>query len=79
MSHTIKKIPVPSGWDEIIGNIQCGRPGPNHMTAQEFSKASGISRKTASDKLNRMVQRGELTMTISRLNGRLINFYAPKK
>lgn len=79
MSHTIKKIPVPTGWDEIIGNVQCGRPGPNYMTSQEFSKAAGICRKTASDALNRMVEREELTMTKSILNGRVTNFYAPKK
>ena len=79
MSHTIKKIPVPTGWGEIILKVQGGRPSPDYMTVQEFSKATGICRKTASDTLNRMVDKGELTTTKCLFNGRLTNFYAPKK
>lgn len=78
MSHTVKKIPVPTGWEEIILRAQGGRPSPNCMTVQEFSRATGMCRKTASDTLNRMVDKGELTTTKSLFNGRLTNFYAPK-
>ena len=79
MSHTLKKIPVLTGWEEIITKVQGGRPGPDYMTVQEFVEATGICRRTASETLNRMVDKGELTMTKSLYDGRVINFYAPKK
>ena len=79
MSQTIKKIPMPEGWLDIIPKVVVGRPSPKHITVYEFAQAAGICRRTASSNLMRMVEEGKLTMTKSIFNGRQINFYAPKQ
>ena len=78
MSHQIKKIPVPSGWEKLMTQRQVGRPSPNHLTVAEYADLNNRSWQRASDELKRMVKEGKISVTQSVYDGHLTNFYAPK-
>jgi len=77
MSHTVKKIPVPTGWEKLMTQRQVGRPSPKHLTVGEYADLNNRSWQRASDELKRMVKAGKITVTQSIYDGHLTNFYAP--
>jgi len=77
MSHTVKKIPVPTGWEKLMTQRQVGRPSPNHLTVAEYADLNNRSWQRASDELKRMVKEGKISVTQSIYDGHLTSFYAP--
>jgi hypothetical protein len=77
MSHTVKKIQVPTGWEKLMTQRQVGRPSPKHLTVAEYADLNNRSWQCASVELKRMVKAGKITVTQSIYDGHLINFYAP--
>jgi len=77
MSHTVKKIPVPTGWEKLMKQRKVGRPSPKHLSVAEYADLNNRSWQQASIELKRMVKAGKITVTQSICDGHLINFYAP--
>jgi hypothetical protein len=77
MSHKVKKIPVPTGWEKLMTQRQVGRPSPKHLTIAEYAELNNRSWQCASKELKRMLKAGKITVTQSIYDGHLTNFYAP--
>ena len=79
MSHSIIKVPIPKGWEDLIVMRSNGRPSPDHLTCKEFAAMRNCQERRARDILNKMVIEGKLVEVYALHNSRNTKFFAPKK
>jgi hypothetical protein len=77
MNHTVKKIPVPTGWEKLMTRRQVGRPSSKHLTVAEYANLNNRSWQQANNEFKRLLKAGKITVTQSIYDGHLTNFYAP--